>query len=352
MLELSNQGPWSAGLYPGFQLNQEFQWTLVIKASFEFDKEGKLTPLQEQLPIEETDQHYGKPLETSLKTANEIAPFKTGSEIYLYGTAVPYQESQKVMEVKLGMIFPDGNTWQKVLRIFGRRAWKGMRFTPRVTEPENIESPVPLRYERAYGGIDTDTGLEYEANRAGQGFFSDPTKFHDSDLPQLEIGPKFIKSPKDQPLPAGFGPLPVFWSPRKDDAGTLDEESAKLGLCPFSDDLKPSFYNAAPADQRFDAELKGGEIITLTGLVPELPPAKPLKLNLPKLNHELWKVIGKKQEKIEPVCDSVVIDANHKTLSMIWRAAIPWSRAESRKSWIILAREKNYDSEARIKKAS
>lgn len=352
MLELSNQGSWSAGLYPGFQLNQEFQWTCVIKASFEFDKEGNLTPLHEQPPIEEIDQHYGKPLETSLKTANETAPFKTGSELYLYGAATPHQENQKVMEVKLGMTFPDGSSWQKVLRIFGRRTWKGMRFTPRVSEPENIGTPVPLKYELAYGGIDNDTGQEYEANRAGRGFFSDPTKFSDSELPQIEVGPKFIKSPKDQPSPAGFGPLPVFWSPRKDDAGTLDEASAKAGLCPFGDDLKPSFYNVAPRDQRFETELKGGEIITLTGFMPELPPAKPLKLILPELDHELWKVVGKKQEKIVPVYDTVVIDVDSRTISMIWRAAIPWSRTESRKSWIILAKDKNYDSEARIKKAS
>ncbi len=352
MLELSNQGPWSAGLYPGFQLNQEFQWTCVIKASFEFDKAGKLTPLPEQLPIEETDQHYGKPLQTSLKIANEIAPFKVGSEIYLYGTATPPQTSQKVMEVKLGMKTLDGNSWQKVLRIFGQRTWKGMRFSPRATEPENIGAPVPLIYEHAYGGIDSDTGLEFDANRAGRGFFPDPTKFSDTELPQIEIGPKFIKSPKDQPLPAGYGPLPVFWSPRKDDTGTLDEVSAKAGLCPFGDDLKPSFYNVAPLDQRFNTVLKGGEIITLTGFLPELLPAKPLKLTLPELHHETWKVTGQKQQMINPICDTLVIDTDHRTMSMIWRAGIPWSRAEPRKGWIILADDKNHDAKQNLEKVS
>ncbi len=352
MLELSNQGPWSAGLYPGFQLNQEFQWTCVIKASFEFDQAGKLTPMPDQLPIEETDQHYGKSLETSLKIANEIAPIKMGSEIYLHGTATPPQTSQKVMEVKLGMKTPDGNGWQKILRIFGQRTWKGMRFAPRASEPENIGRPVPLTYENAYGGIDRETGIEFEANRAGQGFFSDPTKFSDTELPQIEIGPKFIKSPRDQPLPAGYGPLPVFWSPRKNDAGTLDEASARAGLCPFGDDLKPSFYNVAPLDQRFNTNLKGGEIITLTGFLPEIPPAKPLELILPELHHDTWKVTGQNQQKINTKCDTLVIDTDRQIISMIWRAGIPWSRAEPRKGWVILAEDQNYDTKQSLEKAS
>ena len=219
MLEMYNRSNWPAGLYPGWSHQRDFQLTVVFKVGFRFELDGTITRLDETPPLIEADEHYGKALETSLKSTTEITPFKQGSEVYLFGTAYPHVAGQTLTEVGMGIAFPDGRKFKKVLRVFGKREWKRVMMNYVMSEPAELE-PTPIRYEYAFGGRNPDNSDdEFPLNPVGLGLNGKGWRAPNLELPRIEQAPYFVKSPSNKPPPAGFGPLPVFWQPRVAEMG-------------------------------------------------------------------------------------------------------------------------------------
>ena len=225
MLEFANQTIWAGGLYPGWDSRQQFQLTAVFKASYEFDESGQLLPLSEPAPLVAADEHGGEPLNSSLTAALETAPFKKGSEFYLYGTAYPERENLLAMEVGVGILFTNGQEWKKVLRVFGERRWQKTMLNHQHAQRPGFVTPTPLCYEYAFGGRNPhDEEDEYLANPVGIGYNSDQRKLACDVLPRIEMGPNFMVTPMQKPTPAGFGPLPVWWEPRSSEIGLPAED--------------------------------------------------------------------------------------------------------------------------------
>lgn len=152
MLELSNQSSWVAELYPDWDAKQQQQQlTAIFKISYQFDETGKLTLIEDAPPLIEADQHRGDALTSSLQAVSEIAPFKEGSEIYLYGTVRPDREGLVAMEVG--------------------------------------------------GGNPGDDQDVFEANPTGFGYNSDQRNLFSEELPRVEMGPDFVNSPMQKPTP-------------------------------------------------------------------------------------------------------------------------------------------------------
>ena len=352
MLEFANQTIWPGGLYPGWDDKQQYQLTAVFKASYEFDESGQLLPLAEQQALVEADEHAGDPLNSSLKAALETAAFKKGGEFYLYGTAYPEQENLLAMEVGIGILFPNGQEWKKVLRVFGERQWKKTMLNHQHDQQPGFVTPTPLRYEYAFGGRNPDDEEdEYLANPIGIGYNSDQRKLACAALPRIEVGPNFMATPMQKPTPAGFGPLPVWWEPRSSDIGLPVEDPMAQGGCPYSKTAKDSLHNAAPLDQRFKKPFQGGEVIHLRGLLQGVSHQQSVHLVLPELRPQLYTVINHETELLEPVCDTVVVNTDERTLAMIFRAGIPWRMTDRRKGWVVLKDldfvELPYDKEGR-----
>ena len=350
MLELANQSNWVAGLYPGWDHTQQYQLTTVFKAGFAFDEEGTLTPLPADYEIIAADQHHADPLGTSLAQASEIAPFKQGGEIYLYGSATPDRDNLIAMEVGMGLLFTDGRDWKKILRVYGLRKWQSTKASY-IMGPPGFVQAIPLQYEYAFGGANpNDDDDAYAANPIGMGYNSDQRKLLCADLPRIEVGPSFMSSPMQKPVPAGFAPLPVFWEPRRSEIGEPVADAFAQGGCPYDRSAKKSLHNVAPHDQRFNTPFSGGEVLHLRALVANVSHRQSLRIVLPTLQPQLYTIIDNKAAALSPLCDTVVVNTDEQTLFMIYRAGIPWRMTDRRKGWVVLkdleSAELPYDKES------
>jgi len=319
-MQLENQTNWAAGLYPGWNREGRRQWTLVFKASYQFDGRGTLTALP-QVPIVEADQYRAEPTCSSLVASSEVAPFKQGAELYLFGSAQPDQYGSPVIQVALSLCQANNHYWHKELRIFGQRSWQRRLLTPLPGRPDDISAPVPLIYENAYGGSDPAHPEQVcLANPAGIGYSFRGLRTKNLHLPAIEIGPHFISSPASRVQPAGFGPLPPFWEPRCREIGAVEAESVAQGRCPWTLPLPAAMHNVAPKDQRFDAPFEGEMLLKLTGLLAGTP--REVLIRLPELKPAAFQYTDGQLSRLEPVCDTLVIDTDLQELHQIFRCGI------------------------------
>jgi hypothetical protein len=338
MLELANETSLRAGLYPGYGRDRGFQLTCVVKATYAIDANGRLTA-KAAAPIEEVDRHAGDPVKSALIAAGETVPYKDGAEFYLYGSVQPATPDLRAMEVAVSLAARDGHTIRKALRIFGKRSWSGLGLFPRVGEPQPLTA-LSLSYEHAYGGLDPFPRAgerdPYPGNWIGKGYLKDTKKCIGLELPQIEYADKPIKSPEDRPPTAGFGPLPAFWSPRLEAQGRLDATKTSSVGCTRAEDAAPSLYHCAPLDQRLPKPFIGGETVTLTSLIPGNAYGKAVTITLPALAPALILAVGREQQILKAVCDTLIIDTDKKELSLIGRVGIPWKLTERRRGWVFV----------------
>jgi|GEM_PF-617492 len=336
MLELVNESTWSAGLYPGWSARCEFQMTVVVKASYRFDTGGQIAPISPALPIIETDSYYGDPERTSLQEAGETAPFKQGGEFYLYGTAHPARAGLEATDVSVGLTRQGGERWQKTLRVFGPRRWKRFLLHHSLKSSGPV-TPLPLRYEFAFGGRSPDNeDQQWLPNPVGMGFNVHGGRLLSDQPPCIEMGPRLINAPTDKPDTAGFGPVPMFWEPRLSEAGEPVEDVMETGGCPYRPPVSEAFHNVAPRDQRFPAPFQGGEVLTLRGLFNPAPVQGEVRLTLPALSPQVHTLIGGRREQWAAVWDTLVVNTDSGVLNMVFRAAIPWALTDKRQGWVLL----------------
>lgn len=334
MLQLDNRTDWSAGLYPGWGRHRQRQQTLVFKVGYSFDARGNLSPLPHP-PIEEVDRYRGDPATTSLIAANEIAPFKKGGELLLYGNAHPSESGEAVLRVQVSLRQRNNEFWTKELRVFGHRSWKRKLFTVMPGAPEAIEEPVALIYEKAYGGTDPRNPEQTcLANPAGTGFSLRGIRTKGLCLPQIESGPHFISSPASRTHPAGFGPLAPQWEPRCNEMGDIDTEAIAFGGCPWGKEPPETLYNTAPLDQRFEQPFEGVLTLQLKGLVADAP--QDVLIHLPEINPLIQLEGEGKTADLSAVCDTLTIDTERQQIHQVWRGALSMDIAHPVRGWVVV----------------
>ena len=343
MHDLSNESPWQATLAPGFSHKREPLAIVVIKAGYAINIEtGALTPLTKKPVIEGVDKHVADPLKSALIAGAECSPPKAGGEFYILGaTLTPPDGGTTAAEASVALTLGNGKKFNKTIRVVGKRQWQGTWVMPGISKPEPL-TPTSLGYENAYGGADPDASPKekqptYLANYAGKGYLADAKRCKDIELPQLEIAP-FINSPGDRPQPAGFGPLPAFWAPRRQEQGTVDLEADKRGECPYGKDAQATMFNAAPLDQRFPHPWQGGEVLTLSNILSGMSYGKSVKITLPKITPQLILTESEsgKDNMLNTVCDTFWIDAQKNHLYLIYRATYPMRLTHDEEGWVIV----------------
>lgn len=341
MHDLSNESPWQATIAPGFSHQRESLAIVVIKAGYAINIEtGELTPFKKKPAIEAVDKHAADPLKSALIAASECSPPKVGGEFYILGaTLTPPDGGTTAAEASVALTLSNGKKFNKTIRVVGKRKWQGTWVMPGISKPEQLTA-LSLGYENAYGGTDAEAGPKekqptYLANYAGKGYLADAKRCTGVELPQLEVAP-FINSPSDRPQPAGFGPLPAFWAPRRQEQGTVDLAADKKGACPFGKDAKATMFNAAPPDQRFPHAWQGGEVLTLSNILAGMPYGKSLKITLPKMIPQLILTESDKTKTLNSVCDTFWIDAQKNQLYLIYRAAYPMRLTHDEAGWVIV----------------
>ena len=348
MLQLDNRSDWSAALYPGWGRNRKRQQTLVFKVGYSFDPAGNLSPLP-QPPIEEVDRYRGDPKSSSLIAASEIAPFKKGGELLLYGSAHSTGPGESVLRVLVSLRQRNNEFWSKELRVFGRRSWKRKLFTAIPSAPDIIEEPVPLVYENAYGGTDPGNPEQtFLANPAGTGFSQRGLRTKGLSLPQIECGPNFISSPASRTHPAGFGPLAPHWEPRCNVKVDIDTEAIEFGGCPWGKEPPESLYNTAPLDQRFEQPFEGVMTLQLKGLVADAP--QDVLIHLPEIRPLIQLDCEGKTTELSAVCDTLTVDGEQQQIHQVWRVALTMDIAHPARGWLTL-RDLQAEEQKRLEQA-
>ncbi|MBL8739752.1 MAG: DUF2169 domain-containing protein, partial [Myxococcales bacterium] len=148
---------------------------------------------------------------------------------------------------------------KKELYVIGDRQWE--RSGPGAPVPFTA---MPVTWSRAFGGPD------FKPNHLGKGHAAievDGRKLHP--LPNVEDKRALVKSPDDEPVPVGLGPMDQQWPVRAQHVGTYDDRWLKTRFPWFPDDFHWEFFNVAPEDQRIEGFFAGGERFRVEGMHPE-----------------------------------------------------------------------------------
>ena len=285
-----------------------------VKASFTLAAAPKF--LEEQIPFVLADEFVGEPGESSIAQPSEAHLCKPSSDIILTGQAcAPGRKQVRMLDAQLSV----GNS-TLVVRVIGDRMWD----LGQMSSPLPFET-MPLTYERAYGGVvvDPETGnvvSACEQNPVGTGHTRGMGR-NDTNgirLPNLEDPQDLISSLSSQPEPVCFACTAPSWQPRLGYAGTYDEQwqSHRAPYLPTDFDLR--FFNMAHPRMIYPAYLQGGEPVRLGNLHED----GPITFSLPVLQPSASVMISGSAVPLTPNLETLSIDTENGTFSMIWRAEI------------------------------
>ena len=310
--EQFNMTPFRTGI--GFCQDNEGRDLVValLKATFQFAANGAIAAAARDasVPLFKKDVFGGEPATSSLRYANDEVPSKPGVDIAVVGHA--YGRDSRSIEAGFAL-----GACEKVLRVLGPRCWVGGRDST-IAGPVAF-SKIPLVYEHAYGGCDTDSAgnkLVYDQNPVGVGF---ATVARDkAPLPNFEYRNEALRSIKDRPRPAGFGFIPTGWKPRAQFAGTFDAAWEKSRRPLFPKDFDQRFHNAVPQDQVLGGDLKGGERVVLRNLSPR---AVNVVFGLPTLHFVVIFRIKERTEELPMRADTVLLEPDEERFAITSRGA-------------------------------
>jgi hypothetical protein len=206
--------------------------TVICKATFDLlPGESRLAAEQEQ-PCDE-ERHWGDDPERSLYAPSDAVPFKPRAEVLLVGHAfAPHGErvSSLIARLALGAI-------DKSITVVGDRAWTA---EGSVGEVQPF-ARMPLRYERAAGGPESDNPVGLRLEGPGP-------------LPNLKPPGAVLRRRGDRIAPIAFGPIAARWPGRAGKLGPSGRDWLRGGWQERTvpEDLDASFFNAAPPDQQLD----------------------------------------------------------------------------------------------------
>jgi hypothetical protein len=295
-------------------------WLVALKAAFDIHPDGSLSIAKEQDPVELAPAFFGDPAETSLKHESDIVWARTGTDVFVCGSA--HAPDEPVQRLQIG--FRVGPV-QRVAAVIGDRVWErgplgGMRATP----PQRFKT-MPLRWECAFGGTDArgEPPCWEPRNPVGRGFHAKSRQDQISGrrLPNIESLLHPINHVRDHPEPVGFGAIARHWMPRAGYAGTYDMAWQRTRRPLLPDDFDVRYQRAAPVEQQVDGFLEGQEEVRLINLHPQaancsfrLPCVRPTFRTLfrdrPRVTHS-GRMTG------------VTIDTDRARLTMVWVSELP-----------------------------
>ena len=248
-------------------------WIVAVKGTFRIRDDGRAVVDDEQEPVALAPLHLGEPGRSSLRSDTDLVVTKPGTDVLVRGQAhAPKGRPAARVEVGLrcGPI-------AKTLVVTGDRTYRRGVLDVAPSEPAPFVT-LPIRYERAFGGVDPETGAREGRNPVGVGFAESAARLLGTPAPNVEAKGSPITSWRDRPAPAGFGPIARAWAPRRALAGTYDRawQEERMPLVPT--DFDPRFYFTAPEDQQVPGHLREGTTVELSepheGGAPPLRPAE------------------------------------------------------------------------------
>ncbi|MCA9127966.1 MAG: DUF2169 domain-containing protein [Planctomycetales bacterium] len=291
----------------------------VVKGTFLLGEVPQIAPADQQAPIEMAGEHYGEPEKSSLKYEPETAYMKPATDVVLIGHAVPQSRGASTLDVRLRI-----GPLDKTVRVFGNRRWSQHLGAVRKTPPEPIEQPIPLIYERAFGGWecaepDPFSSRFCEWNPVGVGFPRSDV-VDGQPLPNLEDPTNPLEIYGNTPPPFGFGFIGAHWLPRRKWAGTYDAIWQKTRAPLLPSDFSERFFNAASPGLISPEYLKGNEPV----IIENAHPRGTLRFQLPAIAPPVVSVRlrGGQLVHLATVLDTVIINVDEMKLFLLWRARL------------------------------
>ncbi|WP_437334286.1 DUF2169 family type VI secretion system accessory protein [Sorangium sp. So ce394] len=288
---------------------------VIVKGTFGVER-SKVVPVEPR-PVRMSDvpRDEGDPW-SSLRYASDLCPRKHGADVVAVGEAIsprPVAVMDLAIQVR-GAAAP--------LRVHGPRvyyAWLGQV----AIGPAAPFERVPLVYEKAYGGRTDDLKLIEPRNPSGAGVAQRPHDLIDRLAPQIEHPAHPIDGPLARPAPAGYGPIPAHWSPRRERAGTFDErwKAERMPLMPLDFDVR--HHNVAHPALILDEPLRASDPVAVLGMSPdglfrfELPA-------LPVVIHARFD--SGRKVSVRPEIDTLVLEPAERRFEIAGRHAFPIGR--------------------------
>lgn len=306
----------------------------IAKLTFERTPGGGLRLAVPQAPVRMRDEHFG-PLAgqsgaekgfgimTSVRYPSDRYADKPGTDVLLLGTAWPPPgETVGKVEVRLRLASEGRMLLDKAVHVYGVRTWyRGVMGLSR-SEPQPLR-PTPLRWELTYGGAAEKGGaasvIDWR-NPIGGGVGVEPEDLVHTPAPNIE-GPEASLG-AGIPPPAGFGPIPPTWEPRRSRHGTRDALWARerAPLPPL--DFDPRANSCAPPDQHMPEPLKGGEACEVIGATRD----GRWMFSLPAYGPRFEAVVRGEVASLPSHLDTVLIDGDEGRIELTWRASLPLPR--------------------------
>lgn len=291
-------------------------WLVAVKATFDILANGSPQVSKVQPPVLRLPEHHGDPGQSSIRYDADLVLTKKTTDVIVVGHACA-PPGRAVTQLDVG--FKVGPV-QKVLRVFGNRRWGPFG----ATEPEPFER-MPLVYERAFGGVDTQSKTpekDWEwRNPVGTGYAVTSAHADGTPLPNVEHPKQLVGSWRERPEPAGFGVIASHWQPRVGLAGTYDDHWMKTRQPLLAEDLDDRYFQSAPADQQAPQWLRGGEPVVLL----RLTPGQDLRFTLPKLylGFETRFYDGSREVHQRKNLHTVILEPDFPRVSLVWHSALP-----------------------------
>ncbi len=203
---------------------------VVVRGTFDVAADGGAATLAADQGDLCGDEHGGEEPLSELVYASDLAPFKPEVDVLVRATAYAAEDRARTS----ALVALSVGALQARIVALGPRAWDASG-TPTLPGPF---SPVPLRWENAFGG----PGLD--ANPVGTG------ALRGTPPPRIEDPDRLIRHRDDRPEPVCFAPVAPGWRARARLLGTYDETWLRERWPHFPADLDPLFFQAAPSALR------------------------------------------------------------------------------------------------------
>jgi hypothetical protein len=310
MWRLTNETSYAGGRIWGRDKDGVHEWIVVVKGTFDVQRDGKLVRAEKQVEPLLVAEPNGEDGNSSLRYEADLVGPKPTTDILLNGTAYAPKgrpATEFLVSLRVGDVY-------KQIKVVGNRTWKSGPLGNGLSAAEPV-ARVPIAYERAYGGFDqsnpdpTKQRLDTR-NPVGCGLITRAGL----PAPNFEYPGERLEAAG----PAGFGPLASYWSPRRELQGTYDDawKNGRFPLPPA--DWDPRSLLCSPPDQWPARHLRGGELVELENLTPD----GKLSFVLPKLYFNFRTMINNRTENHNSRLATVIIEPDHPRVILVWQSVL------------------------------
>lgn len=319
-MSLVNATRYAAQAVPTYDARGQHVVLVVVKATFELDRNGHLVPASEPSPVRAGDEPWDpKAPQSSVRYPTDILVKKGCPEVIVVGSAISEKPVLRAdVTVKIG-------PHEAPLVVHGERLFEHSARAV-VIGPALPFQEQPILYERAYGGMAPDFHLADERNPVGLGVAHRKEDLVGTRAPQIEHPARPHRTAADAHQPMGYGATLPHWLPRRQYAGTFDEAWQKTRMPMLPADHDDRFENVAHPSLQLEAPLAPGLPVSVLGM----SESRLFQCELPDLRLVIHGLRGRADRAdrttVSPTVDTLLIEPGTSRIELCARTVFSMGR--------------------------